>query len=94
MLEISAGFCELVWIERERLKCFEFLQMETGLESSARPLGDDLEHSGTSQDDGKLFYLCAIPVSRQLLWQLFLLLGKCVKRNLWLHSVLLSTDFC
>jgi hypothetical protein len=93
MLEISAGFCELVWIERERLKCFEFLQMETGLESSARPLGDDLEHSGTSQDDGKLFYPCAIPVSRQL-WQLFLLLGKRVKRNLWLHRVFLSTDFC
>lgn len=24
-----------------------------GLDSNSRPVGDDLEHSGTSQDDGK-----------------------------------------
>ena len=28
---------------------------KTGLEGSSRPMNDDLEHSGTSQDDGKPF---------------------------------------
>jgi protein phosphatase-4 regulatory subunit 3 len=86
--------CSFIWDQICSVQRSIHFPSVGGLESSARPLGDDLEHSGTSQDDGKLFYLCSIPVSRQLLWQLFLLLGKCVKRNLWLHSVFLSTDFC
>ena len=39
---------------------------ETGLDGGGRPGGDDLEHSGTSQDDGMRFSLrhsqiCLVP---------------------------------
>jgi hypothetical protein len=38
----------------------KFSKWETGLESSARPVSDELEHSGTSQDDGNAVYHCAV----------------------------------
>jgi hypothetical protein len=39
----------------------KFSKWETGLESSARPVSDELEHSGTSQDDGNaVYYHCAV----------------------------------
>jgi protein phosphatase-4 regulatory subunit 3 len=34
----------------------KFSKWETGLESSARPVSDELEHSGTSQDDDDAFH--------------------------------------
>jgi hypothetical protein len=42
------------------MRCVKVLSDgETGLNGSVRPGGEDLEHSGTSQDDGNL-----VPVRR------------------------------
>jgi len=44
------------------MRCFKVLSDgETGLNGSVRPGGDDLEHSGTSQDDGKLLSVTRNP---------------------------------
>jgi hypothetical protein len=50
----------------------KFSKWETGLESSARPVSDELEHSGTSQDDGN-----AVTIVQCFNWQCFLFLGCC-----------------
>ncbi len=57
----------LKWWMRDS-DALKFSKWETGLDSSARPVSDELEHSGTSQDDGNAVYHCAVFSFPWVLW--------------------------
>lgn len=50
---------------------------ETGLDGVGRPGGDDLEHSGTSQDDGMCFVLSQLvfQASRDMIGRAYRIAG-------------------
>lgn len=56
MLDCIFVLCFYIW-EVRYLTClfsWSYIMLDyAGLDSNSRPVGDDLEHSGTSQDDGK-----------------------------------------
>jgi protein phosphatase-4 regulatory subunit 3 len=52
--------CSFIWDQICNVQRLIHFPSVGGLESSARPVSDELEHSGTSQDDGNAVYHCAV----------------------------------